>query len=133
MNINFTHIRLLVPDMAASVKFYRDQLGLEVTFGGEDDEYTEFKSGESVLSLYRQDLMSDITGISNKSASADIQDRVLFSVAVDNVDEAYRSLTAKGIKFIVPPTDRAPWGLRTAHFRDHDGNLIEIGHSIPME
>jgi catechol 2,3-dioxygenase-like lactoylglutathione lyase family enzyme len=31
-----------------------------------------------------------------------------------------------------PPHDRADWGVCLAYFRDPDGNLIEVNHSIPM-
>jgi lactoylglutathione lyase len=133
MNFNLTHIRLLVRDMAASVKFYRDVLGLKVAVGGEDDVYTEFESGNCVLALYGQSMMSEVTGTQDKPAKVETQDKSLIWFGVENVDETYRELSAKGVEFVVLPTDRKPWGLRTAHFRDPDGNLIEIGHGIPME
>jgi catechol 2,3-dioxygenase-like lactoylglutathione lyase family enzyme len=43
-----------------------------------------------------------------------------------NDSRAYADLKAKGITFITEPQDRAHWGIRTAHFRDPDGNLLEI-------
>ena len=36
----------------------------------------------------------------------------------------------KGVEFAVGPTDRPDWYLRTAHFRDPEGNLIELYHGI---
>jgi len=41
MAYTYTHTRLLVTDMAASVRFYRDILGFKVNVGGENDVYTD--------------------------------------------------------------------------------------------
>ena len=51
---------------------------------------------------------------------------------VTNVDAAYQALSAKGVRFLRPPTDQ-PWGLRTAYFADPEGNLWEINHSIEAQ
>lgn len=49
---------------------------------------------------------------------------------VDDVDVAYQQLRDKGITFVTEPLDRPDWGIRTAHFRDPDGNLIEIYNNL---
>lgn len=130
--MKFTHVRLLVDDMSASVRFYRDALGMTLATGGEDDAYTEFEASPAVLSLFRKDLMSPLVGTTGLPARASAQDGVLIWFAVEDVDALYAALTAKGLQFVAPPTDRPAWGLRTIHFRDPDGNLIEVGHSIPL-
>lgn len=55
--------------------------------------------------------------------------RVLLAAGVENVDTVYERLSARGVTFLRPPTDQ-PWGLRTAHFADPEGNLWEINQSI---
>jgi catechol 2,3-dioxygenase-like lactoylglutathione lyase family enzyme len=130
--MQFTHIRLMVADMAASVRFYRDILGLALTMGGENDVYTEFEASPAILSLFRKDLMSPQVGTDGLPAKAAAQDAALLWFGVDDVDALHVALTAKGVSFVTPPTDRPAWGLRTIHFRDPDGNLIEVGHDIPM-
>jgi len=129
---NMTHIRLLVRDVTSSVRFYRDKLGMELSYGVEDNAYVEFQSGACTLSLFQQELMSEVTGVGNLPRSASMQDKALIYLAVDDVDAFSQTLQSRGVTLIVPPTDRPQWGLRTAHFRDPDGNLIEIGHEIPM-
>jgi len=52
---------------------------------------------------------------------------------VDSVDEYYNYLSEKGVQFINEPHDRKDWGIRVAHFRDPDGNLIEINAPIAFE
>jgi catechol 2,3-dioxygenase-like lactoylglutathione lyase family enzyme len=61
-----------------------------------------------------------------------MQDAVLLVFEVDNVDEAVEALKAKGVQFVSLPTDRPAWGMRTAHFRDPDGNLLEIFNALEM-
>jgi len=58
--------------------------------------------------------------------------RVLLAAFLDNTDEAYEALKAKGVQFIKPPTTQ-PWGQRTAYFKDPDGNLWEISHFVTQE
>lgn len=130
MKYSFTHVRLLVRDVTASMRFYRDVLGWRPRFP-EDSVYQEFDTGSVLFSLYQQDLMSDVTGTLGKPVRLDARDVVLLSVHVENVDAAIADLQAKGVQIVVPATDRPVWALRTAHFRDPDGNLIEINHDLP--
>lgn len=129
MKAHYNYTRILVKDMAASVRFYRDLLGFTLQMGGEGDVYTEFVNEGHVLSLFFKPLMDELVGA---SASATPADAILLALAVENVDAAYAELTAKGVTFVTPPTDRPEWGIRTAHFRDPDGLLLEINHDIPM-
>jgi uncharacterized glyoxalase superfamily protein PhnB len=48
---------------------------------------------------------------------------------VDIVDATYRMLTVKGVAFIHAPADQ-PWGIRSAYFSDHEGNLWEIRQPV---
>lgn len=118
------HVRLLVADLEACVRFYRDTLGLEQTLDA--GVYAEFRAGDVVFGVYRRDLMAEVVGSAGKPALEESQDSVALIFAVDDVDAAYRQLQAQGVTFVVGPTDREAWVLRTAHFRDPDGNLIEI-------
>jgi lactoylglutathione lyase len=126
----FTHIRLLVSDVQACLSFYRDVLGIEVLWADEDGHYVSFKTGDIVLALNRKQAMAEVVGSANRAARADSQDPIALILAVDDVDVAYRELTAKGIAFVTQPMDRPHWGIRTAHFRDPDGNLIEINEPL---
>ena len=53
----------------------------------------------------------------------------LLAAGVEDVDAAYETLSARGVRFLRPPIDQ-PWGLRTAYFADPEGNLWEINQSI---
>jgi lactoylglutathione lyase len=44
---------------------------------------------------------------------------------VDDVDSEHERLLAVGVRVLAPPTDR-PWGERTLHIADPDGNVVEL-------
>src|SRR5204863_161005 len=44
---------------------------------------------------------------------------------VDDVDAEHGRLVAAGVRVLAPPTDR-PWGERTLHIADPDGNVVEL-------
>lgn len=130
MLIKFTHARLLVSDYRACFRFYRDVLGFEVLWGDEEGGYADFKTGEVSIALFGRQDMADAVGAGQKPARVDAQDRAALIFAVKSVDEAYRVLGEKGVEVVAGPVDRPDWGIRTAHFRDPDGNLIEINESL---
>ena len=124
--LRHTYNRLLVADFRASFLFYRDLLGFTPTFGDENDVYADFDTGGVTLALFRRDLMAHVVGAAEKPAEVESQDKVAFIFSVEDVDAIYRQLQATGVTFVTAPQDRADWGIRTAHFRDPDGNLLEI-------
>ena len=54
------------------------------------------------------------------------KDKFAIIIEVDNVNETFDQLKAKSIEFITEPKDMKAWGIRVAHLRDPEGNLIEI-------
>jgi len=128
--MKLTHLRLLVRDFAPCFRFYRDVLGYAVTFGEEHDRYAEFDTGAVNLALFDRQLMADAVGTSDLAATAVAQDRLALVLAVDNVDEAIFSVKAQDVQIVNEPHDQPVWGIRVAHFRDPDGNLIEINQPL---
>src|SRR5688572_11690594 len=126
--MELTHVRLLVDDFAACFRFYRDVMGLAAQFGDESDTYAEFRAGDVVLGLFGRTEMAEAVGFDPLAAG----DRVALCFAVENVDEALGELRERGAVVVGEPQDRPLWGLRVAHVRDPDGNLLELNHQIPM-
>jgi catechol 2,3-dioxygenase-like lactoylglutathione lyase family enzyme len=127
--MDFEHPRLLVKNFAACFRFYRDVMGLGVSWGSEDDSYasfTEQEDDEIVLALYNRQGMAEVVGTSDLPSEAECQDRVALIVSVEDVDAIYMDLTSQGIEFIVGPQDFPDWGIRSIYLRDPDGNLIEL-------
>jgi predicted enzyme related to lactoylglutathione lyase len=52
--------------------------------------------------------------------------------AVDDVDEEVRRLTDLGVKMVSEPQDQEAWGLRVAHLRDPEENLIELNKPLEI-
>lgn len=118
---------LFVTDLERATRFYRDTLGLPMQF---EDEASAFFNLETVSLLLlsidgAHDLLSRDAVAAQRPAGATSQ-LVAF---VEDVDATYHDLVSKGVEFVREPVDRH-WGLRTAHFRDPDGNIWEISHSL---
>ncbi|MCG6137391.1 MAG: VOC family protein [Nostoc sp. LLA-1] len=127
MIIQLTHIRLLVSNFKDCFLFYRDVLGFNIDWGDENSWYAELHTGDGIkLALFKKDLMAEAVPSAYLPSANDCHNKVALVFAVDSVDELYQYLKEKNVTVVTQPQDRPTWGLRTAHFRDPDGNLIEI-------
>lgn len=130
-------IRLLVKDFDKCFKFYSETLGLHVTWGKIGGDYASFdiglKSNVMGFSIFKSDLMAKAIGNSEKSLPADHREKTAIILKVDDVDKSYQDLSDKGVKFINKPTDMTGWGMRAAHFRDPENNLLEIWSELSKE
>ncbi|MGH2485563.1 MAG: VOC family protein, partial [Ktedonobacterales bacterium] len=84
------------------------------------------------IALFSRQLMADAVGSGGLAPASDTQDHVALIFTVDDVDATAAALTSRGVRFVTEPHDRLEWGGRVAHFRDPDGTLIELFHSISM-
>lgn len=130
MKLTYDYTRLLVKDFAASFRFYSEVLGLPVHMGTTDDVYAEFDTGAVTLAIFRRDFMTSVAGAIGSAGDTGDQDHVALTFTVENVDAAYELLRSRGAEAVTAPQDRADWIIRTAHFRDPDGNLIEINSPL---
>jgi len=118
---------LFVRDLARCTTFYRDTLGLQVT--NSDPNSLTFQMENQYLLLLEVSAAADLIRSEVNALSIEGGPRVLLAAGVEDVDAAYELLVAKGVTFLRPPTNQ-PWGLRTAHFADPEGNLWEINQSL---
>ena len=125
MDLRTLHTRFLVDDYRASFLFYREILGLTPSFGNEDSGYADFAVGDSAFSLFDRREMFEALSISEPATSQNA-DTVTLIIGVPDVDAAAAELRSKGVTLVSEPEDRADWGIRTAHFRDPSGTLVEI-------
>lgn len=131
--MKLAYVRLLVRDFDACVAFYRDTLGMPLRIIAEHAKFAEFDTGDTALEIYDRAAMAEIVGRAGGADADGPVDRALITFRVESVDAKYEELRAKGVQFDVPPSDRADWGARTAHFRDPDGNLIELFQHTNVE
>jgi len=132
--MNLSGIRLLVDDFDACFNFYSEKLGLKATWGEPGEVYASFETGvSSGISLFKSDLMAEEVGNFGKKLPGDCREKVVIVIKVDDVDRSYEKLQKNGIRFITEPKDMKNWGMRVAHFRDPENNLIEIWMNLPEE
>lgn len=128
--MKLNNIRLLVEDFDSCFKFYREQVGLALSWGKPGGDYASFDIGISDnkmgLSIFKSDLMSKALGNHDKKLPLDCREKVAIVIQVESVDETFTALSGRGIEFVTKPIDMPGWGSRVAHFRDPEGNLIEL-------
>lgn len=128
--LKFTNTRLLVAEMDACYKFYRDVLKLKPRFDAEGSVYAEFDMGGHVLALFHRKLMNAVVSPGAPETRGACPDSVVVAFEVADVDAAAAELKKRGVRFVTEPHDQQDWMLRVAHFRDPDGNLIELSAAI---
>lgn len=130
MELQGTGTRILVTDYLRALRFYRDVLGFPVTWGNETTSYVAFDAGGFPLAIFGRQDMADAIGQGGRPSAADCQDAFVLTFKVEDVDAEYKRLSARGVEFVAAPVDRPGWGERTAHFRDSEGNLVEINQTL---
>lgn len=118
---------LFVDDLARAKTFYVDTLGFTLAF--EDSTSAGLLLGDDMLLLVTVPSAEDMLAGEDLSSPNGQRATGLFNIFVENVDEVFAQLKAKGVEFLVEPMDRY-WGRRTAHFKDLDGFVWEISQSI---
>jgi lactoylglutathione lyase len=117
-----------VSDLDRSIRFYRDTLGLPFRFA--TDSYAEFATEGAKFSLFPR---SELRGLIGREAPADEEapwPQGEVSFFVEDVDAEHARLVEAGVRVLAAPTDR-PWGERTLHVADPDGNVVELARPKP--
>jgi len=105
---------VMVSNMDRSVAFYQLTLGLKLRF--QSPEWSEFDLGQTTLALHDGGKPSPPSqGREQIAGTASI------GFTVDNLDDTFAQLKAKGVRFVMPPTVRENEGIRLAVAIDPDG------------
>ena len=105
----------VVADIAASLAYYRDVLGFEVTF--------EYGQPPSYACLCRDEVGLHLLAASRTKQSPGHGGLCIF---VRDVDELYAEISARGARLLNRPEDR-DYGMRDFDAVDADGNQITFG------
>jgi lactoylglutathione lyase len=117
-------VNLYTRDIEAGLRFYRDLLGFAETFRTPLDgtpEHVELRLNGFMVGLGTVEAASRVHGVEAVPGSP----AMVLVVWTDDVDAAYRELTAAGVRAVQPPHDTGN-NNRNALLRDPDGNLVEI-------
>ena len=116
-----SRVILRVVDLDASIRFYRDQVGLPLqsTF---DNEFAVL--GTSGLSIMLQK-------VTRKSTAPSTGLSAITEIVLDSPEifESYNAMKARGVEFLHAPrvaTDGEGRDLYTAGFKDPDGHVLSI-------
>jgi catechol 2,3-dioxygenase-like lactoylglutathione lyase family enzyme len=128
--MKFINVRLLVSDMAAAISFWRDVMGLRMTYGEEAMGYAYFETDSAGVELLTRQAFAAALGKTTSTPTPEGHPAVLV-FRVDDVDTAYADFVKRGATAIAGPQDRPAWQVRSAHLSDPDGYLIEIYSPLP--
>lgn len=126
MSRRLDYVVLYVKDLAKSIEFYRDVVGLEFKF--EQSGYAEFKTDGCKFGLFEDSQLASLidTRMGTDGPSMEIV------LLVANVDAEAGRLEKAGVQLLSGPVDRA-WGHRTIHFYDPDRHVVEFAQEIPRQ
>ena len=144
------HTGFVVSNMERSVAFYRDQLGLEIErdqilegeFISELVGYPDAKL--HIIYLGLGDMKHSVELIEYLNPRGDVAplpDRkdigaTHLGIIVDNLDEFYKELSSKGVRFVSPPVTRPnavyPMAQKGCYMQDPDGNWLELLEQPPI-
>lgn len=117
------YVMVTVSNMARSVEFYKDKLGIPMKFG--TPEWSEFQTGSTTLALHGGGKPAE----GPRDPSAHYAGTCSIGFNVDNLDEVYAQLKAKGVAFAMEPTSREGEGIKLAVALDPDGLPVSIGQA----
>jgi predicted enzyme related to lactoylglutathione lyase len=116
-------VTILVRDQDEALQFYTKKLGLEKM---DDVAFGEGGRWLTVTAPQQKDVQIFLAKAD--SFGMDLMEHVgkapAWAFASDNCQESYDTLSARGVKFISPPTEQ-PWGIQ-AVFEDLYGNKFSI-------
>ena len=118
-----SYVVIYVSDIAKSMAFYRDKLGMTVKMN--QPSWVEFETGATTLGLHATDNMPEVK---------DGHPALIFQV--DDVYAAAAALKANGIKLKEEPRQVCEEGDKvgiSADFVDLDGNLLAVFSLLPKQ
>ena len=119
------HLVLTVRDLAATLRFYHDGLGMEPRWFGPDRKRVALHFGAQKINLHEQGKEFEPKATAPTPGSAD-----LCFLTAEPVADLKARLEAAGLTVIEGPVERsgATTAILSIYLRDPDGNLIEIAN-----
>jgi len=124
---SFFHVALKVPDVDASLAFYREHFGAELLERGHAEE----GDGATAVDHVAMQVADKRVYCFDRAPyeAAGLVDEVPvgflhFGFVVDDVESAWEELVEADVEFVMPPTDFGD--LRVAFFEDPTGTRLEL-------
>ena len=119
------YVMVVVSDMSRSVKFYRDQLGLALKF--ESPGWSEFQTGATTLALHGGGKPQEKKG---GNPGEQYAGTCSLGFSVENLDQKFGDLKARGVIFVKPPTEQKEEGIKLAVAIDPDGLPVAFAETL---
>ncbi|MBW4840742.1 MAG: VOC family protein [Paenibacillaceae bacterium] len=116
--MKFVDVAILTEQVVAMTRFY--ETVLQATAVG-DEIHVEVKTEGTGLAIYSRRAAETDMGFDFSTYWGSGNFTLGFNV--EDVDAEYERLKALDVEFVAPPTTY-PWGARSMHFRDPDGNIV---------
>ena len=120
MTTTIQYVNLYVSNLAESVNFFKDKVGLKLEFKDEEFGYASFACGPIRM------------GVAAIPPSEQVKEEVLMvgrqtgiGFCTDDLEITYKELKKNGVEFTMTPTHQ-PWGGFMAMFKDPDGNTFYL-------
>lgn len=114
--------QLRTTNLAASIRFYTETLGLALEFQYEDF-YAGIRAGSQIFHLKL------VEGMDPSVEYVDHGDHFHLYLNVDNATQVADALTRKGVQLVRPVTD-TPWGTREFVIKDDQGHTLYVGQRL---
>ncbi len=111
-------VRLFTTDFKRAVNFYSETLGMTSKDVNETEGYAVYAVGDAQLLI-------EVMDPSDSEAKELVGRFAGVSFTVDDIQDAYESLSAKGVRFTNPPQKQS-WGGVLTHFHDPDDNVLTL-------
>ena len=132
--MKLTHVRLLVENFDECFRFYRDVMGLTAQWGAEGSAYADFRGRDgATVALFSRHGMAETLGVADLPRDTAFADKAMLVFEASDLDSSVAALKTRGAQFVLDITERPDWGIRAAHLRDPEGNLIELNSPLPQE
>jgi catechol 2,3-dioxygenase-like lactoylglutathione lyase family enzyme len=110
---NLYAVCLLVENLDASLRFYRDALGLSIN--SQDTGYADFRLADTLLAIFQKDEATIMFPKNYMNTGGGC----VLAYRVEDVEKACKELRDKGVKIFEGPKI-TPWGQSVAYFKDPD-------------
>ena len=126
MKVQYAYTILYVPDVRATMTFYKNTLGFEERMLTDENDYGELDSGSNILAFASIDLgEANFKSGFQKSSLAERPFGVELAFTTDAVELLVAKAIENGAVSLSEPVTK-PWGQKVGYVRDPNGFIIEI-------
>jgi predicted enzyme related to lactoylglutathione lyase len=123
-----TFVALNVSDLASSLVFYRDVIGIPLQETSHDEEKNDpWYGGDHAAHSWTDGAFIHFAIYPFRQPQRPISTGAQIGFHVTNFDETHQNVVQSGIKVVQEPRDE-PWG-KTARYLDPDGNIVSISNT----